>query len=146
MSRPSALLDTARTEICNRFAALLNAGARQVRVRVSLTGKEPQAIWFYSHQNNEWHKSTDELTAPDVVGLVAEQMELIGSKPHGDVCSSRRHQAADFVDTDLTFHDDKIAGHVGDGLATFVFGLLFRDDHDSNQDRRQSLRHGAAGH
>ncbi|RPI87875.1 MAG: hypothetical protein EHM42_04830 [Planctomycetaceae bacterium] len=144
MSRPENSIDV-RTLICDHFAALLNSGARQVRVRVSQPQQQPAEVWFYSHQNNEWHKSADLVRDAALAVAIDDLMERIASKPHGDEWSARRHKASDFVDTDVTFHGDKIAAHSGAGLSSFVHGLLFRDDHDSRQDRRQSLRHGPAG-
>lgn len=146
MAVTSAQADTARELVCLVFASLVEAGAGSVRVRIVLEKGLPVKAWFYSYMNHEWHKSARLVTDPGLAAAILEQMEILVSKQQGDAWHCRRHGAADLVDTDVVFHADKVVEHLGAGLGPFLEGMLFRGTHDSGQDRRQALRHGAAGH
>lgn len=133
------LTDTARHELCSQFAQSLRGGALQVRVRL-----HPQTgeAWFYEHRNNQWHKRDAVIRDANLFASVADQLTLLGSKPQGDAVKITLHSAADWQDTDLTFHRDAVAEHLVKNLESHLLSLLFRDHRDSGQDYRRHIQTG----
>lgn len=136
---PADLTDTARHELCAQFAKSLRGGALQVRVRL-----HPQTTeaWFYEHRDNQWHKRDAVIRDADLFANVADQLTLLGSKPHGDAVKVTLHNSADWHDTDLTFHREAVADHLEGALESYLLGLLFRDHHDSAKDSRHQVQTG----
>lgn len=138
----AAAVDEARTELCRRFARLLNAGNYHVRVRLPLVNGKASEAWFYAHRDNAWHKEADVVKDAAVVVAIEEEIDLVASKEHADEWAARKHSAHDFKEVDIQFHREPVADHLGGKLESYLMGLLFHDRHDSKQDRRQQLRQG----
>lgn len=135
-------VDQARVELCRWLAKSLNGGLFHVRVRFPLVNGVPGEAWFYVHRDNTWHKETEIITDAPLVEALAEETDLLASKGHADEWSVRQNSAHDWKETDLQFHREPLADHLGKKLESYLMGLLFRDRHDSRQDRRQHLRNG----
>ena len=131
--------DEARAELCQRVACMLRDGAVGVRVRLdSPTGE----AWFYEHKSNAWHKQADVIHDRTLACALSEQLDILASKPDGDILKIARHDASDWHETDLHFRRDAIAHRLDDKLESYVLGLLFGDHHDSKQDIRRHPRSG----
>jgi hypothetical protein len=138
----AAAVDEARHEICRRFAEMLNAGAYRVRVRLSERDGKGAEAWFYMHRNNAWTKAPGAVAAPSLVAAIEEEMDLLASKQHGDECSTRQNKSADWKETDVRFHRDKLEPRLGKNLESYLMGVLFRDEHASKKDRRRPILRG----
>lgn len=138
----AAAVDEARTEMCRRFAGLMNAGSYQVRVRLPLADGKPSEAWFYGHRDNTWHKESDIIKNAALVAAIAEEVDLLASKKHSDDWSVRQNSARDWKEIEIKFQREPLAEHLGNKLASFLLGLLFHDPHDSKKDRREQVRRG----
>lgn len=140
--------DEARTELCRWAAHALNAGLVHLRVRFPMTNDGASEVWFYVHRDNAWHKENEIITDAPLVAALAEEAELLASKGRADEWSARHQSTHDWMQLDIQFHREPLAKHLGPKLESYLMGLLFRDRHDSQQDRRQRLRKGpiSGGH
>lgn len=133
------LVDEARHDLCSQFAQAVRGGTWQVRVRLDSSSG---AAWFYEHYDNQWHKRDAAVQDPQLVAAIAEQLDDLASKPHGDAFQVSRRMAADWRDTDISFHREKIESHVNESLEAYLLGLLFLDHRDAGQDVRRRIRGG----
>jgi hypothetical protein len=141
----SASVDKARQLISREFARLLNAGNYLVRVRIVRIGDEPAEAWFYAHHDNDWHKESGGITDRALVLALVETLEMLATKEHADEWSARKRASADYHDTEVKFHSDKLKSRLGGKLESALAGLLFRDAHDSKKDKRRAIRTPRAG-
>jgi hypothetical protein len=141
----SLVIDDARQLICREFARLLNDGNSMVRVRVARSGGKPSEAWFYSHRDNDWRKEPGGITDRPLVEALAETLEMLATREHGDEWSARKRTSADYHDTEVKFHRAKLESRLGVKLESALAGLLFRDSHDSKKDERHAIRTPRAG-
>lgn len=143
----AAHVDESRQELCGVLAQTLHDGCIRMRVRVPKAADE---AWFYRHHDNKWDKLNTVLRGPGVVQALNEQLVMLATKPHGDELQVTQHAAADWHDTEFLFHRQKLDEHEGEKLKSYLYGLLFRDHHDSGHDVRRhvrsGLRRGQTGH
>lgn len=136
----SARIDEARQVIGREFARMLNGGRFHVRVRVLRKDGASTAAWFYSHHDEGWHKEPEEITDRELLAAIEETLEMLVSREHADAWSTHRHTTADFQDTDVRFHGEKLVDRMGDKLESVLTGILFHDSHDSSKDKRRNIR------
>lgn len=136
----SAKIDEARQLICHEFARMLNAGIFTVRVRVDLVDKEPAEAWFYGKSESKWHKQAFAVNDKTLLRAVEEALETLLSRQHADEWSVRRATSADWRDTDLHFHREKLEQRLGKKLESMLTGILFHDAHSSKKDVRRNIR------
>jgi len=143
----SAAVDQARQLLRSECARSMSAGHYTVRVRITQSGGEAVGAAFFFHGGKGWKKQPERITDRKLVEGLAETLEMLVSKKHGDECLVRRQKAASGHDTDLQFHPEKFAGRLGAKLESALDGVLFRDSHDSKKDARRSIRtpQGATG-
>jgi hypothetical protein len=141
----SLAVDEARQLICREFARLLKNGNSMVRVRVVKTGGSPSEAWFYAHRDNDWRKEPGGVTDRALVQALAETLEMVATREHADEWSARKRTSADYHDTEVKFHRDKLGSRLGAKLESVLAGLLFRDSHDSKKDKRHAIRTPRAG-
>lgn len=136
----SPAVDGARQALCRELAGCMNAGAYVIRVRIVRPESASAEGHFYAHSGKGWRKRPEKLDDHQVVAALEETLDMLGSKPHCDEWSIRRESHADRRDTELQFHPEKIKPHLGPKLESALYGLLFRDHHDSKKDVRRSIR------
>jgi len=141
----SLVIDKARQLICREFARLLNDGNSMVRVRIARTGGKPSEAWFYAHRDNDWQKEPQVITDQPLVEALAETLEMLATREHTDEWSARKRTSADYHDTEVKFHREKLDPRLGAKLESVLVGLLFRDSHDSKKDKRHAIRTPRAG-
>jgi hypothetical protein len=139
--------ESARQFLCHRMSTLLADGACQVRIRLQA---EPPSVQFYRHQDNTWRRLEEYVRDRPLVEALADDLEMLASKPHGDRVEIRRQAASHYCDTDFRFEREAISQHLYQHLDSYLYGLLFRDHHDSKQDSRRQMRgdapHGPVAH
>jgi hypothetical protein len=138
-------VNRARATICEEFARMLKLGAFTVRVRIVKADDELREVWFYAHRADGWEKQPVRVTDRGLGGALQESLEMLASKGHHDEWSAKQHSAADFCDTDIQFHPQKLEEHLDDRLESVLAGLLFRDRHDSKKDVRRSIHRRRRG-
>jgi hypothetical protein len=136
----SLAVDEARQLICREFARLLNSGNFVVRVRIVVTEGQPAEAWFYSHRDNDWHKESAAITERTLVQALAETLDMLATREHADEWLARKRISADYHDTEMKFHRDKLESRLGAKLASVLEGLLFHDSHNSKKDKRRNIR------
>jgi len=136
----SPAVDGARQALCRELAGCMNAGTYTIRVRIVKPENAAAEGHFYAHSGKGWRKRPEKLVDHPVVAALEETLDMLGSKPHCDEWSVRCESHADRRDTELQFHPDKIKPHLGPKLESALYGLLFRDHHDSKKDVRRSIR------
>lgn len=136
----SVAVDQARQLLRSECARSMSAGHYTVRVRITQTNGEPVGAGFYFHGPKGWKKQPEQITDRKLVQGLAETLEMLVTKEHGDECLVRRSKASDGYDTDLQFHPDRFANRLGAKLESVLEGVLFRDSHDSKKDKRSSIR------
>lgn len=136
----SSAVDQARELLCLVFARMVNAGSFTVRTRIVQRSDEPVEAWFYAHHADGWQKEPDAVTDRALVRGLQETVAMLASKGHHDEWSAKQHSSADYHDTDIQFHAEKLRNRIGKELESTLMGLLFRDSHDSKQDLRRAIR------
>jgi hypothetical protein len=119
-------VDEARDWIAHHIAQLLDSGATQVRIRVVRPHHDPTEAWLYRHQNNQWVKSEWQVTEPALVIAIQDVAEMLSAHPPTPDWHTRRRQATDFEDTDITFHKESLTRRGAD-LESWLRGSLFKD-------------------
>jgi hypothetical protein len=133
-------VDSARQVLCREIAQSINDKKFTVRVRlVEVDGKAAEAL-FHAHDGHGWHKAGVTITDRLLVNALNETLAMLATKEHHDAWSIRQQSHTDGHDTELKFHHEKLAGHLGEKLESALMGLLFRDHHDSSQDVRRGIR------
>ncbi len=136
----SLAVDEARQWICREFARLLNAGNFVARVRIVKTGGEPSEAWLYAHRDNDWHKEPGVITDRNLVQALAETLDMLATREHADEWLARKRNSADYHDTEMKFHREKLETRLGAKLESVLWGVLFHDSHDSRKDKRRNIR------
>jgi hypothetical protein len=136
----SARVDEARQLICREFARMLSKGMLTVRVRIELVEKEPAEAWFYGETEDRWHKRPGGVKGRALVRAIEESLDALASRKHADEWSARRSASADWRDTQLHFHADKVEEWPARKIESALMGTLFRDAHASKKDVRRNIR------
>ncbi|MBS0264843.1 MAG: hypothetical protein JSS02_23105 [Planctomycetes bacterium] len=132
-------VDTARQLLCQQFAHSLNGEKFTVRVRISEPAGQPPTALFTAHDGLGWHKAGETVIEPILVDALKETLDMLASTPHHDAWSVRHETHADAQETEIRFHREQLAEHVGPKLESQLMGLLFRDQHDSSKDMRRNM-------
>lgn len=138
-------LEEARSLLVSEIASRISHNENEVRVRIHWSG-HPDHVWFYSRLDNEWVKEPRVIDNPALAAAMNDLLQMLASRGKTDELSIRLHRKHDLADTDLQFDPEWLATHRGPHLESYVMGVLFRDPHASENDRRRSVRPGHEGH
>lgn len=132
-------IDEARSWVAHHVAKLVGAGALQVRIRVLRPHQNPTEAWLYRHQNNQWVKTEFQVSDPPLVMAVQDVAEMLSAHPPTEDWHTRRRQATDFEDTDITFQKDSVIRYRGTNLESWLRGALFKDAPILPESRRPTV-------
>ncbi len=133
-------IDRARQTLCRHVEQWCEQGASSVRIRVNTTLGEPESVWFYGHQENKWLKAEDTIAGSEFARLIQAEMERLTANPNSAECQVRRNEFRDRLDFEIKFHHDKIIAHQGKNLGSYLYGILFREQHAPPNAKRQGIR------
>ncbi len=136
----SVAVDQGREILCREVARCINAGHFVVRVRIIKSAGRPAGVRISVHQEDGWKKHFEAMDDRALASAFDETLAMLASKAHRDQWSAKRRSHADGYDIDLQFHPEKFKDRLGAKLKSVVTGTLFRDSHDSKQDKRRSIR------
>lgn len=138
-------LEEARALLVSEITTRIVNRENEVRVRIHWAG-QPDHIWFYSRHDNQWTKEPRVIDDPAIAAAMNGLLIMLASRGKTDELSIRQHHRHDLSDTDLQFDPAWLETHRGPHLESYIMGILFRDVHASENDRRQAIRTQHQGH
>lgn len=134
--------ERARQTLCRFVEQWCERGVSNVKVRVNTKNEEPEDVWFYGRVGNVWEKLPETVEGSEFALLISMDLERLTASPHTEECQVRRKQYLDRIEFEIKFHHDDIVAHQGKQLSSYLFGILFRERHDTPDAKRQGIRRG----
>lgn len=135
-------IDRARQTLCQHIERWCEQGVSSVRIRVNTALGEPESVWFYGHKENKWLKADDVVSGAEFAGLIKAEMERLAANPNSEECQVRHKEYGDRLDFEIKFHHDKIVGHQGNNLGSYLYGILFHERRAAPVSSRQGIHSG----
>lgn len=135
-------IDRARQTLCRHIEQWCEQGVSSVRIRVNTTLDEPESVWFYGHLENKWLKAEETIVGGEFASLIQAEMERLAANPNSEECQVRHKEFRDRHDFEIKFHHDKIIGHQGKNLGSYLYGILFHERRAAPDSSRQGIHSG----
>lgn len=135
-------VESARQMLCEALAKWCEDGVNTVKVRVNLQADQPESVWVYGHQDNQWQKQDLSIETNDDVVAIYADMERLAKSPFTEECQTRRKELGDRVEFELRFHGERLAEHQGQQLTSYLYGILFIERHDAPDPGRMTIKRG----